>query len=421
MAKDGIGTAEAQTDKQGKLRAESDLDMLRILVDSIMEYAIIMLDPKGNMVSWSPAAERLKGYSASEVVGKNFSIFATPEDASASKTDVELKTAVREGRSEDEGWRVRKDGTKFWANVVITSLLDGEGTHKGFGMVTRDLSQRKEAEERIKGQAKEILEMATVIVQVWDGIILVPLIGRLDSDRTQQLMERLLQRLTETNSPVALIDITGVPTIDTQTAQHLIETIKAVRYIGSEVVLTGVRPAIAQTLVHLGIDLCGATTRSSLTAGLRVAFEIINIHVARESPRGGGGQMIEGIAVLKVRDVLLVTMPADPDDATVSALQSRTLDAMEHHDVKGLILDLSKVEILDSYFARTVAETAKMVTLMGGETLIAGMRPSVAITATELNVTLGATRTVLTLDRALDLAGSISRRKTAPATSGHSL
>jgi rsbT antagonist protein RsbS len=121
--------------------------------------------------------------------------------------------------------------------------------------------------------------------------------------------------------------------------------------------------------------------------------------------------MNEGIAVLKVRDVLLVTMPADPDDATVSALQSRTLDAMEQHDVKGLILDLSKVEILDSYFARTVAETAKMVTLMGGETLIAGMRPSVAITATELNVTLGATRTVLTLDRALDMATSISRGK----------
>jgi rsbT antagonist protein RsbS len=119
----------------------------------------------------------------------------------------------------------------------------------------------------------------------------------------------------------------------------------------------------------------------------------------------------EGITVLKVRDVLLVTMPADPDDATVSALQSRTLAAMEQHDVKALILDLSKVEILDSYFARTVAETARMVTLMGGETLIAGMRPSVAITATELNVTLGATRTVLTVDRALDLAGNLSRNK----------
>jgi rsbT co-antagonist protein RsbR len=286
MAKEGVGTAEAQTDKAGKLRAESDLDMLRILVDSIMEYAIIMLDPNGNMVSWSPAAERLKGYSAAEIVGKHFSIFSTTEDATSGKTDSELKTAVAKGRSEDEGWRVRKDGSKFWANVVLTALLDAEGTLKGFGMVTRDLSQRKESEERIKGQAKEILEMATVIVQVWDGIILVPLIGMLDSDRTQQLMERLLHRLTETNSPVALIDITGVPTIDTQTAQHLIETIKAVRYIGSEVVLTGVRPAIAQTLVHLGIDLSGATTRSSLTAGLRVAFEIINIHVARESAQG---------------------------------------------------------------------------------------------------------------------------------------
>jgi rsbT co-antagonist protein RsbR len=286
MSKDSTAVAEAQTEKAGKLRAEADLDMLKILVDSVREYAIIMLDPTGQIMSWSPAAERLKGYSAEEIIGKNISVFCTAEDKASGKTERELETATREGRFEDEGWRVRKDGTKFWANVVVTALRDVNGTLRGFGNVTRDLSQRKEAEERIKRQAKEILEMATVIVQVWDGIILVPLIGMLDSDRTQQLMERLLQRLTETNSPVALIDITGVPTIDTQTAKHLIETIKAVRYIGSEVVLTGVRPAIAQTLVHLGIDLSGATTRSSLTAGLRVAFEIINIHVARESAQG---------------------------------------------------------------------------------------------------------------------------------------
>ena len=286
MSKDSTAVAEAQTEKAGKLRAEADLDMLKILVDSVREYAIIMLDPKGQLVSWSPAAERLKGYTAEEIIGEHISVFCTPEDMASGKTERELETATREGRFEDEGWRVRKDGTKFWANVVVTALRDVNGTLRGFGNVTRDLSQRRESEERIKRQAKEILEMATVIVQVWDGIILVPLIGMLDSDRTQQLMERLLQRLTETNSPVALIDITGVPTIDTQTAKHLIETIKAVRYIGSEVVLTGVRPAIAQTLVHLGIDLSGATTRSSLTAGLRVAFEIINIHVARESAQG---------------------------------------------------------------------------------------------------------------------------------------
>lgn len=113
----------------------------------------------------------------------------------------------------------------------------------------------------------------------------------------------------------------------------------------------------------------------------------------------------ESISVIRVRDVLLVTMPADPDDATVAALQDRTLEAMDRHNVRGLVLDLSKVEILDSYFARTVAETAQMVGLMGGETVIAGMSPAVAITATELGVTLGRTRTALTIDRALDMLG----------------
>src|SRR5205085_10253174 len=97
-------------------------------------------------------------------------------------------------------------------------------------------------------QAQEIMEMATVpVVQVWGGVVRVALLGMLDSQRSQQLMERLLQRVTETSSPIALLDITGVPAIDTQTAQRLIETISAVRLLGAEVILTGVRPVIAQT------------------------------------------------------------------------------------------------------------------------------------------------------------------------------
>lgn len=116
--------------------------------------------------------------------------------------------------------------------------------------------------------------------------------------------------------------------------------------------------------------------------------------------------MSNPISVIKVRNVLLVTMPSDPDDATVAALQQCTLEAMSAHSARGLVLDLSKVEILDSYFARTVSETAQMVSLMGGNTVIAGMRPAVAITAAELGVTLGRTRTVMTVDRALDLAAA---------------
>jgi rsbT antagonist protein RsbS len=110
----------------------------------------------------------------------------------------------------------------------------------------------------------------------------------------------------------------------------------------------------------------------------------------------------ESISVVKVRDVLMVTMPADPDDASVSALQMKVLQMMEQYEATGLVLDISAVETLDSFFARTVAETAQMASLMGGRTVIAGMRPSVAITATQLGLTLGKTRTALDVDRALD-------------------
>lgn len=109
------------------------------------------------------------------------------------------------------------------------------------------------------------------------------------------------------------------------------------------------------------------------------------------------------IAVIRVRDVLLVTMPADPNDTTVSILQERVLSAMQWHSASGLVLDLSAVDTLDSFFARTVAETTRMVALMGGRTVIAGMRPSVAITAIQLGLTLGQAVTTLDVDRAFDL------------------
>jgi rsbT co-antagonist protein RsbR len=256
-------------------------ELLHLLVETVRDYAIIFLDPAGRVLSWNAAAQRLKGWTADEIIGQHFSRFYPAEDLQRGKTEMELKVAAEEGRFEDEGWRVRKDGTRFWANVVITALRDKDGTLRGFGKVTRDLTERRLSEERIKKQAQEIFEMAVVpVVQVWEGIVLVPLIGTLDSQRTNQLMERLLQRVAETGSSVALVDITGVPAIDTQTAQHLIETISAVRLMGAEVVLTGVRPAIAQALVHLGIDLANVTTRPSLAGGLSMALTMLNLHVS---------------------------------------------------------------------------------------------------------------------------------------------
>jgi rsbT antagonist protein RsbS len=110
----------------------------------------------------------------------------------------------------------------------------------------------------------------------------------------------------------------------------------------------------------------------------------------------------EKITVIKVRDVLMVTMPSDPDDLTITDLQEQVLNAMEHYEARGLVLDISAVETLDSFFARTVVETSRMVALMGGRTVIAGMRPSVAITATQLGFSLGNVVTALDVDSALD-------------------
>jgi rsbT antagonist protein RsbS len=114
--------------------------------------------------------------------------------------------------------------------------------------------------------------------------------------------------------------------------------------------------------------------------------------------------MPEDISVFKVGGVLMISMPADPDDPTVAMLQERVLTEMEKHEARGLILDLSKVETLDSFFALTVTETAKMISLMGGKTVIAGMRPAVAITAIQLGLTLGNAATALNIDRALEIA-----------------
>jgi rsbT antagonist protein RsbS len=121
--------------------------------------------------------------------------------------------------------------------------------------------------------------------------------------------------------------------------------------------------------------------------------------------------MENNISVIKVRDLLLVTMPPDPDDPTVSALQEKVLGAMERHQANSVLLDISAVETLDSFFARTVSETAQMVNLMGGRTIIAGMRPAVAITATQIGLNLGKIETALNIDRALDMANGKSGPK----------
>lgn len=128
-------------------------------------------------------------------------------------------------------------------------------------------------EQIISRQQQEMLELSTPVVKLWDGILALPLIGTLDSARTQVVMESLLSAIVETNSQIAIIDITGVPTVDTLVAQHLIKTITAARLMGADCYLSGIRPAIAQTIVHLGIDLSDMQTKAKLSDAFALALQ----------------------------------------------------------------------------------------------------------------------------------------------------
>lgn len=160
---------------------------------------------------------------------------------------------------------------QMWA---VSELLDALGMHtmKTF---------QKSREEVIARQQEELLELSTPVVKLWDGVLALPMIGTLDSQRTQVVMESLLQRIVETGAEIAIIDITGVPTVDTLVAQHLLKTVTAIRLMGADAIISGVRPQIAQTIVHLGLDLQGIVTKSNLADALALALKRSGFSVSR--------------------------------------------------------------------------------------------------------------------------------------------
>jgi rsbT co-antagonist protein RsbR len=160
---------------------------------------------------------------------------------------------------------------------LATDLLDQ------LGLLTVEEYQRGR-EEVIGSQQHEMLELSTPVLMLWDGVLALPLIGTLDSARTQIVMEALLQRIVETEAQIAIIDITGVPTVDTMTAQHLLKAVTATRLMGAECIISGIRPQIAATIVHLGMDLGGVTTKATLADAFRVALSRSGRTVTHASP-----------------------------------------------------------------------------------------------------------------------------------------
>jgi rsbT co-antagonist protein RsbR len=204
-------------------------------------------DPMREMLAEISQSRAQQGFSAKETATFVFSIKRS------------LFTVIRDEFEKDP----KTMALEIWN---ATELLDG------LGLYTTEV-YLKSREERIRRQQEEMLELSTPVVKLWDGILALPLIGTLDSARTQIVMESLLESIVQTNSKVAIIDITGVPTVDTVVAQHLLKTVTAARLMGADCIISGVRPQIAQTIVHLGINLLDVTTKATLSDAFGLALQ----------------------------------------------------------------------------------------------------------------------------------------------------
>src|ERR1700761_46463 len=202
--------------------------------------------PAKQMLSETSRTRALQGFSPRETAGFVFS----------------LKQPLFNAVSRNSAFSPAQAAELTWS---VTLLLDE------LGLFTLDIFQ-KSREEVIVRQQREIAELSTPVVKLWEGILALPLIGTLDSQRTQVIMENLLQTIVDTGAEIAIIDITGVPTVDTLTAQHLLKTVAAARLMGADCIISGIRPQIAQTMVHLGVEL-NVISKASLADALAVALD----------------------------------------------------------------------------------------------------------------------------------------------------
>jgi len=179
--------------------------------------------------------------------------------------------------------RLRTDMARDPEGLASETWFASELVDRMAMTTVRSFQQGREAV--ILRQQEDMLELSTPVVKIWDGILALPMIGTLDSARTQVVMESLLQAIVDTSAQIAILDITGVPTVDTLVAQHLLKTVTAIRLMGAECIISGVRPQIAQTIVHLGVDLQGVTTKATLADALALAFKRTGLVVAKTAVR----------------------------------------------------------------------------------------------------------------------------------------
>ena len=219
--------------------------------------------------AWSPIRDMLERISASRA-RQGFSPSETATFIFSFKRPFFVR--LRDEYKQDADGMARE----LWTATLLLDKL---------GLFTAEAFM-KSREEVIARQQRELLELSTPVVSLWEGVLALPLIGTLDSERTQIVMENLLQRIVDTGASLAIIDITGVPTVDTLVAQHLLKTIGAARLMGADCIISGIRPQIAQTVVHLGVDLGNVMTKATLAAAFQLALTRLGATIVRSGANG---------------------------------------------------------------------------------------------------------------------------------------
>jgi rsbT co-antagonist protein RsbR len=264
-----------QTNCAQEQRESEQRRQLEIAIEASID-GIALLDQQGVYRYMNTAHATIHGYSRpADLVGQSWAI-VVPEDLLSWYEQVAMPQLFRDGRWREEVISKRRDGSLHPTETALTLLEGG-----GMVCVVRDVTEQKQAEaERIRlqdaiiqGQAAALAELSTPLIPINEQIMVMPLVGSMDSRRVQQVIEALLIGITQSHAQVAIIDITGVVMVDTQVANGLVRAAQAVKLLGAQIVLTGIRPEVAQTLVGLGLDLQGLITRSSLQSGIAYAME----------------------------------------------------------------------------------------------------------------------------------------------------
>jgi rsbT co-antagonist protein RsbR len=235
-----------------------------------LEDIFYIFSPEGEFLEWNEQLPKITGYSDDELESKEPTELFSGDDQDAVE-DIIQKVLDQRTRSAVQA-KLETKGGKEIPYEFSAAPLESDGELEGIVGIGRDISDSLENERRLRELANEIRDLSMPVVEIWDGVILTTIVGSLDTQKAEKLTEDLLNQIVETEAAVALIDITGVSALDTATAQHLIDTINAVNLLGANVVITGISPDIAQTLVQLGVKLQDIETQSSLMEGLRVAL-----------------------------------------------------------------------------------------------------------------------------------------------------